>query len=90
MLHVIFVYTLARGVIHDNEKIWPRLFGQQIRLDKLPCNVDVRQEHDGTVHVECMDPVALLDPVDNPAVQDLAREVRQRLERVPTAVVHGR
>lgn len=56
----------------------------------LPCNVVVRQEDDGTVHVECMDPAAGLEQVDNPALQDLAREVRQRLERVLTAVVYGR
>ena len=42
----------------------------------LPCNVVVRQEDDGTVHVEFMDPAAVLDLVDNPAVHQLAREVR--------------
>lgn len=52
----------------------------------LPCNVVVRQEDNGTVHVECMDPAAVLDLVDNAAVHDLALEVRQRLERVLAAV----
>lgn len=52
----------------------------------LPCNVVVRQEDNGTVHVECMDPAAVLDLVDNAAVHDLAQEVRQRLERVLAAV----
>ncbi|BCO31271.1 hypothetical protein TspCOW1_13740 [Thiohalobacter sp. COW1] len=51
----------------------------------LPCNVVVRQEHDGTVHVECMDPAAVLDLVDSSTVHDLVREVRQRLDRVLAA-----
>lgn len=52
----------------------------------LPCNVVVRQEDDGTVHVEFMDPAAVLDLVDNPAVHQLAREVRERLDRVRAAL----
>lgn len=48
----------------------------------LPCNVVVRQEEGGTVHVEFMDPAAVLDLVDNPVVQGLAKEVRERLDRV--------
>lgn len=56
----------------------------------LPCNVVVRQEDNGTVHVECMDPAAVLDLVDNPAVHALAQDVRQRLDRVLAAVADGR
>ncbi|MGM0517828.1 MAG: DUF302 domain-containing protein [Pseudomonadota bacterium] len=52
----------------------------------LPCNVVVRQEETGTVHVEFMDPQAVLGLVDNPAVHALAQEVQQRLERVLAAV----
>ncbi|MDY6981373.1 MAG: DUF302 domain-containing protein [Pseudomonadota bacterium] len=52
----------------------------------LPCNVVVRQEDDGTVHVEFMDPAAVLDLVDNPAVHQLAREVQERLDRVLAAL----
>jgi uncharacterized protein (DUF302 family) len=48
----------------------------------LPCNVLVRQDNDGIVHVEFMDPAAVLDLVDNPAVHQLASEVRARLDRV--------
>lgn len=55
----------------------------------LPCNVVVRQENDGSVHVECMDPAAVLDLVDNPAVTELAGEVRMRLERVLVAAVNA-
>lgn len=52
----------------------------------LPCNVVVRQEDNGTVHVEFMDPQAVLDLVDNPAVHALATEVRERLDRVLAAL----
>lgn len=52
----------------------------------LPCNVVVRQEDDGTVYVEFMDPAAVLDLVDNPAVHQLAKEVRERLDRVRAAL----
>ncbi|MFZ5619703.1 MAG: DUF302 domain-containing protein [Pseudomonadota bacterium] len=56
----------------------------------LPCNVVVRQDDDGTVRVEVMDPKAVLALTDNPAVHELAQEVRQRLERVLAAVAGGR
>lgn len=52
----------------------------------LPCNVVVRQDSSGAVYVEIMDPNAVLDLVDKPAIIDLAREVRQKLERVLQAV----
>lgn len=48
----------------------------------LPCNVVVREDADGGVRVEVMDPRAVLDLVGNPAVNDIAAEVRSRLERV--------
>ena len=47
----------------------------------LPCNVVVRQDAGGTVHLELMDPAAVLDLVGNPDVSDLAAEVRNRLQR---------
>ena len=52
----------------------------------LPCNVVVRQNEAGAVDIEIMDPYAVLDLVDKPAITDLAREVRQKLERVLQAV----
>lgn len=48
----------------------------------LPCNIVVRQDESGEVHVEFMDPDAVLRLVDNPDIGELAKEVRQRLERV--------
>ena len=47
----------------------------------LPCNVVVRQDETGKVHVEFMDPRAVLQLVEKPEISDLATEVRQRLER---------
>lgn len=52
----------------------------------LPCNVVVRQDHAGKVHVEFMDPNAVLELVDKPEINRVASEVRQRLERVMAAV----
>jgi uncharacterized protein (DUF302 family) len=47
----------------------------------LPCNVVVRQDAQGAVRVEVMDPDAVLTLVDRPEVAALAREVRTRLEQ---------
>jgi uncharacterized protein (DUF302 family) len=52
----------------------------------LPCNVVVRAEADGRTSVLFMDPAAVLELVDNPKVPALAAEVRERLDRVATAL----
>ena len=52
----------------------------------LPCNVVVRQDDAGKVHVEFMDPNAVLQLVNRPEITQLAGEVRQRLERVMAAL----
>ena len=52
----------------------------------LPCNVVVRQDEASTVHVEFMDPNAVLELVNRPEITALASEVRQRLERVMQAL----
>ena len=48
----------------------------------LPCNVVVREEADGTITVAFMDPEAVLQLVDNPAVHALGKQVRVLLQRV--------
>jgi len=52
----------------------------------LPCNVVVRQDNQGVVQVEIMDPNAVLGLVSNPAVAPMAGEVRQLLERALSAL----
>lgn len=52
----------------------------------LPCNVVVRQDDAGKVHVEFMDPNAVLELVDKPQIAQVASEVRQKLEKVLKAL----
>ena len=52
----------------------------------LPCNVVVRQDGSGLVHVEFMDPSAVLGLVENPGIVQVAGEVRNKLERVMAAL----
>jgi uncharacterized protein (DUF302 family) len=52
----------------------------------LPCNVVVREDAAGIVRIEFMDPNAVLELVGKPEINQLAQEVRQRLERVMAAV----
>ena len=48
----------------------------------LPCNVVVREEEDGSVTVAFMDPAAVMTLVEKEGVEELASEVKSRLERV--------
>jgi uncharacterized protein (DUF302 family) len=64
----------------------PQFAGRAIAVEPqigalLPCNVVVRQDGAGVVHVEVMDPHAVLTLVDRPEVGALASEVRERLEQ---------
>jgi uncharacterized protein (DUF302 family) len=52
----------------------------------LPCNVLVREDADGQVHVDFMDPVSVMSLVNDPRVVPLANDVRGRLERVLEAL----
>jgi uncharacterized protein (DUF302 family) len=52
----------------------------------LPCNVLVREDKVGQVHVSFMDPGAVLGMVDDPRVDSLAGTVKQKLENVLTAL----
>ncbi len=69
----------------------PPLANQALRAEPsigllLPCNVVVRQDDDGKIHAEFMDPYAVLALVDKPEINKLAGEVRERLMRVMQAL----
>jgi len=52
----------------------------------LPCNVLVREDSEGAVHVDFMDPQSVLSLVNDPGVEPLAAEVKERLQRVLAAL----
>ena len=47
----------------------------------LPCNVVVRQEAEGRVTVAFIDPLVMMEMVDKPEVQAVAKDAEQRLRR---------
>ena len=51
----------------------------------LPCNVVV-YEQDGATHVSVVDPVAMLGIVENPDLEPIGQQIRERLERAVEAV----
>jgi uncharacterized protein (DUF302 family) len=52
----------------------------------LPCNVLVREDEEGLVHVSFMDPGAVLGLVNDARVDPLAEQVKQKLESVMAAL----
>jgi uncharacterized protein (DUF302 family) len=69
----------------------PQLANQAINADPdigllLPCNVVLREEDDASITVSFMDPAAVLSLVDQAGVEELAGEVRSRLQRVCDAM----
>jgi uncharacterized protein (DUF302 family) len=50
----------------------------------LPCNVVVQEIEPGRCEIAAVDPAASMQGVGNPALDDVAREVRRKLERVVT------
>ena len=48
----------------------------------LPCNVVVQEREDGKVEVSAVDPVGMMQMVDNPALKDVAQQIQERLKKV--------
>jgi len=46
----------------------------------LPCNVLVREDKDGKVDVSAIDPLEAMKPVNNENLEEMAGEVRDKLE----------
>ena len=51
----------------------------------LPCNVVVYDAPDGT-HVSAIDPQSMLAAIDNPVLDEIAADVRERFGRVVAAL----
>jgi len=52
----------------------------------LPCNVTVREDEAGQIHVDFMDPAVMSQMTSNPDLAKVAGEVREKLQRVMTAL----
>jgi len=70
----------------------PALANQALDADPdigllLPCNVVVRETEDKTITVGFMDPAAVLKLVEKEGINELANEVRGRLQRVRDALL---
>jgi uncharacterized protein (DUF302 family) len=48
----------------------------------LPCNVIVQERPDASVEVAAIDPAASMQAVSNPALSDIADQVREKLRKV--------
>lgn len=48
----------------------------------LPCNVIVQQTEDGKIEVAAIDPIASMSAVENPELQGIAEQIREKLKNV--------
>ena len=48
----------------------------------LPCNVVVQETADGKIEVSAIDPVASMQAIENPKLQEVAQQVRAKLKKV--------
>ena len=48
----------------------------------LPCNVVVQETADGKIEVSAIDPVASMQAIGNPKLQEIAQQVRAKLKKV--------
>ena len=52
----------------------------------LPCNVIVREKNEGEVEIAAVDPIASMQAVENPQLENIATEVRAKMQRVVEAI----
>ena len=52
----------------------------------LPCNVIVLEKEDGRIEVAAVDPKASMQAIANPGLHDIARDVREKLQKVIAAL----
>lgn len=52
----------------------------------LPCNVTVSQEEDGRILVSIIDPLAMMGFLVDPALDEVAQDAKERLDRVAAAL----
>lgn len=52
----------------------------------LPCNVVIREEDDGSTMIAIVDPAAMFTVVDKPEMEELAKDVRIRFDRIMAAL----
>jgi uncharacterized protein (DUF302 family) len=69
----------------------PPLAYQALTIDPevgkfLPCNVTVDQVEDGLIKISFLDPLMMSAFVDDPRIQPVAQDARERLERVASAL----
>jgi uncharacterized protein (DUF302 family) len=48
----------------------------------LPCNVIIEENKDGIIVVSAVDPIASMGAVENNSLEEIAKEVQQKLKRV--------
>ena len=56
----------------------------------LPCNVILQQRDGGMVEISAVDPIASMQSIDNPALADIAGEVRRMLQEVMEDIAAAR
>lgn len=89
--------TMKKKIDQDMPPYWilgacnPRFASRAIAAEPsignlLPCNVVVRADDQGTVHVEMMDPEAVMGLVGRDQVRPIAAEVRTLLQQALDAV----
>ena len=52
----------------------------------LPCNVIIRELEDGKIEVSAIDPVASMQAVGNPDLQETAKIIQEKLKKVIAAI----